>query len=387
GQQALRGAQKWMRSTGAKVNTLYARARKLSDGVAVPLTNARRALDQHIAELETTPGGATGVTELRALREELSEDYTIDAIKRMRTTLRDRFVGDGIRKTDIERRVGQIVDAAEQDVVDGLVAAGRPEAATAWANAAAEARKRLQVIDNVLAPIIGKRSDAPKSGEQIMAAIGRMSKGDNAKLAQFIKALPAEEAGTLRATVIGRLGTTNADASDFTLTKFLTQWEKMTPGAKRTLFGGELTEALDKLGTVASGAKEAQRFANFSNTGSVVGMVGTGVGLTGFTAAPVAVTAALAGQYALGRLLASPAFARWLARMPKNPQAAKKHNEALSRIASSETAIAADALGLQRQLNQFFEGGSGRLAVEPLPLAAQEPEPSGASRSEGQASQ
>src|SRR5690606_34435241 len=132
-------------------------------------------------------------------------------------------------------------------------AAGKTEAAQAWTAASAEARKRLQVIDNVLAPIIGKRGDAPRSGEQIMKAIDGLSRTNNARLAQFIKALPAEESAAVRATVIGRLGTKNAEGTDFTLGQFLSQWEKMTPGAKRTMFGGELTEALDKLATVAGG--------------------------------------------------------------------------------------------------------------------------------------
>lgn len=365
GQQALSGAQKWLKTSGTRVNSLYTRARNASEGVAVPLTNARRVLDEQIAELEATPGGAPGVADLKALRDEISGGYTVDAIKRMRTTLRDRFMGDGIRRSDIERRVGTIIDAAEQDVADGLIAAGRPEAAQAWTKAAAAARDRIQTIDNVLAPVIGRRGDAPRSGEQIMDAIGRMAKGDNAKLARFVAALPRDEAASVRANVIGRLGTTNADASDFSLARFLAQWEKMTPGAKRTLFGGELTEALDKLGTVAGGAKEAQRFANFSNTGSTMGMLATGgLGVSAFSN-PVLAIGGLAAQYGLGRLLASPGFARWLSRVRKNPQAAQRHVEGLSRIAAAESAIAADALGLQRQLAAAFDQGALPLAAQP----------------------
>jgi len=368
GQAALSGADKWMRSSRAKVNTLYTRARQASEGVAVPLTNARKVLDQHIAELQATPGGSKGLENLAALREEIGADYSINAIKGMRTALRDRFMGDGIRKTDIERRVGQVIDAAEQDAVDGLVAAGRPDAADAWKKAAAAARERIQTIDNVLAPVIGKRTDAPKSGEQIMRALDTMSRSNNALLARFIKALPADEAGTVRATVISRLGTKNADGDDFTLGQFLGQWEKMTPGAKRTLFGGELTEAMEKLATVAGGAKEAQKFANFGNTGS---STWTMANMGGAVAGLVPGVLMVAGQYGLGRLLASPAFTRWLARMPKQPSAASRHLEGLSKIAAAETGIATQVTGLQRALSEAFSGGSARVSVQPLPLAAE----------------
>jgi hypothetical protein len=365
GQRALAGAQEWMKSTRNRVNALYTKARKLAEGVKVPLNNARRALDEHIAELEATPGGSEGVAALRELRDEISEEYTIDGIKRMRTTLRDRYLGDGLRMSDLERRVGQVIDAAEQDVADGLLAAGKPEAARAWTVAAAAARDRLKTIDNVLAPIIGRRADAPKSGEQIMQAITRMSKSDNAKLAQFLKAMPEDEAATVRATVISRLGTSNAEAADFSLARFLTQWEKMTPGAKRTLFGGELTEALDNLATVAGGAKEAQRFANFSNTGSAIGLTATGVGGTaGFATAPVLTVAALASQYGLGRLLASPGFARWLARMPANPTAQRQHIAGLSKLADSNQVIAGQARALQLQLMDQFAAGPRALAAQ-----------------------
>src|SRR5690606_1007365 len=330
GQKALAGAQKWMKSTRTKVDALYTKARNLSEGVKGPLTNARRVLDEHIAELEQTPGGAEGLERLRALREEIGEDYTVDGIKRMRSTLRDRFMGDGLRRSDLERRVSQIVDAAEQDVADGLNAAGRQEAAAAWTKAAAEHRRRAQVIDNVLAPVIGKRSDAPRSGEQIMRAIGNLSKSDNAKLAKFINALPSEEAGTVRATIISRLGTRDAEGGNFSLNTFLTQWDGMSDAAKRTLFGGELTEALNKVATVSRGSTQAQRFANFSNTGSSNwAMANMGGAAAGILPGVVMV----AGQYGLGRLLASPAFARWLARVPKSPQAMPKHIEGLSRIA------------------------------------------------------
>ncbi|RPF70442.1 hypothetical protein [Aurantiacibacter spongiae] len=378
GQQALQGAQKWMASSRARVGTLYNRARNAAEGVRIPLTNARRVLDEHIAELSDTPGGSNGLDELKALSEEIGQDYTVEGIKRMRTQLRDRFASTGLRGSDIERRALQVVDAAEEDIAEGLTAAGRPEAAEAYRQAAAAYRERVQIIDNTMAPIIGRRGDDPRSGEQIMQAIGRMTRSDNAKLAKFLDALPEEDAGTVRATIISQLGRAtdgaqNAAGDAFSLSRFLTEWNRMTPGAKRTLFGGEERAALDNLATVAEGTKEAQRFANFSNTGSVLGLLTTGGGVT----ADLASGGAFAGgQYLTARLLASPKFARWLARMPKNPDAIERHLEGLGRIAAAETAIAGDALGLQQALAAQFGG--------PMRLAAEEPADSRTTTAPGQ---
>lgn len=370
GEAALTGARAYMKRSKAKVDSLYTRARKLGGEDKVPLTQAQKVLDDHIAELEKTPGGAKGLDDLKSLGEEIKGDWTVDGIKRMRTQLRDKFLDQGLRGSDLERRVGQVIDAAELDVADGLIAAGKPEAAKAYAEAANAHRERVQTIDNVIAPIIGKRGDAPKSGEQIMAAINGATKQNNARLGEFIGALPPEDAATVRATIISQLGkgtngTQNAAGDAFSLPQFLTHWNAMTPGAKRTLFGGEVRAALDDLAVVADGAKQSQRFANHSNTGSPLGIGATGAGAMSIFAHPVLTIGGLLTQYGGGRLLASPAFARWIARVPKSGAtgAVKSHIASLSKIASADTAIAADALGLQRQLMAAFDAG-------PMPLAA-----------------
>ena len=372
GEAALTGARAFMKRSKAKVDSLYTRARKLGGEVKVPLTQAQKVLADHIVELEKTPGGAKGLEDLKALQDEVTGDWTVDGIKRMRSQLRDKFLDQGLRGSDLERRVGQVIDAAELDVADGLIAAGKPEAAKAYAEAAKAHRERVQTIDNVVAPIIGKRGDAPKSGEQIMAAINGATKQNNARLGEFIGALPAEDAATVRATIISQLGkgssgTQNAAGDAFSLPQFLTHWNAMTPGAKRTLFSGELRSALDDLAVVADGAKQSQRFANHSNTGSPLGIGATGAGALSIFTHPVLTIGGLMAQYGGGRLLASPTFARWIARVPKSgaPGAVKSHIASLSKIASADTAIAADALGLQRQLMAAFDTGPQRLAANP----------------------
>ena len=55
----------------------------------------------------------------------------------------------------------------------------------------------------------------------------------------------------------------------------------------------------------------------------------------------------VATQYGLGRLLASPSFARWLARSSRTTMSKSAYADQLTRIARSEPAIADDVLGLR----------------------------------------
>lgn len=369
GEAALSGAEKFIKQSKAKVNALYTRAREQGGGQPVDLANARQTLDDQIAELSQVPGGAPGLDKLKALRAELDKPFPVEGVRGMRTNLRDQFASDGLRGSDIERRVGLVSDAAEQDIIASLEAAGKTDAAQAYKAAAAAHKERIGVIDNILAPIIGAKGSAPKSGEEIMNAIGAATQRNNARLGRFIEALPKDDAATVRASLISGLGksskgTQNAAGDAFSLPQFLTHWNGMTPAAKRTLFGGELRAALDDLARVAQGTKEAQRFANFSNTGGAVGLAATGGISSQIFAHPALTIASLAGQYGLGKMLASPRFARWLARVPTKAEPAALHINKLRAIAAAEPAIANDIAGLQQQLQQAFSATPYKAAAQ-----------------------
>jgi len=362
GQAALSGAQKFIKSSKARVDALYAKARSQGGRVPIDLAEARNVLDANIAELSQVPGGGAGLERLKALRAQMDQPYPVEGVRQMRTQLRDQFMGEGLRGSDIERRVGQVLDAADMDITSGLQAAGKGGAARAYAEAAMAHKERVSVIDNILAPIIGGKKDAPKSGEQILQAIQAATANNNARLGAFLKALPDEDAATVRATLISRLGRApkgnqDTEGAAFSLPQFLTHWNDMTPEAKNTMFGGELRSALNDLAKVSEGTKAAQHYANHSNTGGIVGAVATGGPVASLYAAPISSTLALAAQYGGGLLLASPKFARWLAKMPSDPATAGQHVKALSRIAANDNALA----GPVRELAQHLEQSLGIL--------------------------
>lgn len=363
GEQAIQGADKTLARLKTRVDANYAKAKRLSGDTRVPLTNASASLDQHIAELADTPGGAKGLKRLQDLRAEINGEWTPEGIRRMRTQLRDEFATDGLRGSDLERRAMDVVDSAELDIEQGLVSAGKLDAAQAWKEASASAAERFSLIDDVIEPILGKRGD--RSGEGAFKAVESLSKGDAVALGKFMKALPEEEAGAVRATIITRLGKStkgqqDADGEAFSLARFLTNYndEGLSPEAKSALFSGELRAALDDVARVAQGTKEAQGYANRSNTagGNFLNVMLNGGPFGAALFDPVTAGAALGGSVAMqaitGRVLASPSFARWLARAGKvtTPGSAQSHARGLSKIAQAEPAIATQVLGLQDAL-------------------------------------
>lgn len=367
GETARAGARSFITRTSSRGGNLYRTAERMAGNDRVTPTNALAALDRNIAELSEAPGGAAGLDALRTLRTDIAERGTVSVagVRAMRTTLRDGFIKDGLRGSDLERRVNQVIDAASQDLVDSLTQGGKPEAARAFAVADRYWRNRLRTIDETLEPIIGK--DGAKSGEQIVASLQQAARGNAARLGAFVRALPAEESSVVRATMIGQLGRASAGAQDaaggaFSLPQFLTHWNQMTPGAKRALFDPASRAALDDLAVIAQGSKEASRFANTSNTaGGVVGQTLV-TGAVGALFDMGTMAAALASQYGAGRLLASPRFARWLARAPRtrNPQ---QHLDQLSEIAAKEAAIAPEILGFQQRLTDALVKEPARLSA------------------------
>lgn len=207
-------------------------------------------------------------------------------------------------------------------------------------------RDREQVFRSILGP----RMNA--SGESAYRAISRMAQregGDISALRRLFAAIPSEEANTIRATYLSRLGMAtpgNGGDAAFSPRTFVTNWSKMSPAAQRTLMGRENAQAIQDLVTVASRANYGQRFTNHSR--SAMGLTGTGaVAAVGSGAMSLGTTAlAAAGTYLSGALLSSPILTRALARGVRSgtPEGIARQ---LTRVAGANPGISQDAIGLR----------------------------------------
>lgn len=378
GELVRRGAQVYSQRTSQIGGNLYDRADRMAGGVKLPLPKATQALDDEIASLQQSPtaGSSSLLRDLQNLRNQISQgQFSIPGIRAMRTDLRQEIVARGLRFSPSDAIYSRVLRAAEDDLIGGLRQAGKDNAANALQTASNFWRRRVETIDEVLDPILGK--NAPRSGEQILAAVERLAKpdsGSSVNLGRLMRAMPAGEASAVRATVINRLGRPTAGAAEvdregFSFATFLTNWNNMSPRARGALFPRESREALDQLATVAQRVKAAGASANTSNTAGAIAVQ------TALTTSPAwfldpfmaaGATTSLAGaQYAFGKLLASPRFARLLAGAPRqdNPQARRAFANRLGNLAQSEPTIAREIAAYQRAL-VANDNVAGSLAAE-----------------------
>jgi hypothetical protein len=364
------GALKFRSGSRASIGRIYDRAAKEAGGARVTPKVALEALDANIAELSEVPGGADGLTTLQELRDDLVNrgTVTVNGIRGMRTQYRQKFIKENLLKSDLERRVMGVIDAASDDLASSLEAQGKAAAAKTYREADRQYAERIKTLDDVIMPIIGKKGE--KSGEQIATAINAAAKGNNARLSKLFETLPEEEAGVARATMIDNLGKAgpgaqNAAGDEFSFNAFLTNWNKLGASAKNAIFRGENREAIDKLALIAERSKAAAKYQNYSNTGLAV--MGAATGSTAI-ASMFTLGKVLAGQYAAGRLLASPKVAKALLGIAqaKNPEAVAARINNLSGLAAREPVLSAEITQLQQKLMQAMnDNGVSRAVASP----------------------
>lgn len=231
------------------------------------------------------------------------------------------------------------------------------------------------------AAINSRNPFAGKSGEQVFSALEAMAgnKGDATRFGATMNRLSPEEATAVRSTFIDRLGRAtpgqqNADGDAFSIGRWLTNWNKLTPRAQTALFGtGELRAAMKDLATIAEKVKGSERLAGHSNTGAVHGFDKTTGGLYGAVAAlftgHVPLAAALAAPAAYQRIsaemLTSPRLLRWLTRVPAKASydGQRAYLSKLTTIAAREPAIASNVVHLQDYLRGALNSVPGRAAA------------------------
>lgn len=195
-----------------------------------------------------------------------------------------------------------------------------------------------------------QRLEDAGSGEQAFNYAMGLAKDGGSRLAALRRSMPPEDWDVVAGTALSRLGRATPgnqgatalgqEAGDFSVSTFLTNWNKLSTEAKTALFAGTryrgLAPELDQLVRVATRLKDADKMANPSGTARNL-FIGLGVLEAGRdlfhgepkSAAGKVAFAVVAPRYA-ARLITSPAFVNWLAQ--------------------SATAVAANPHGMATQL-------------------------------------
>lgn len=208
-----------------------------------------------------------------------------------------------------------------------------------------------------------------KDAEQAFKFAMNRSKDGGVKLARLRKNFTPQEWDVVAATTIkdmGRAtpGAQNAAGDQFSTSTFLTNWNKLSPEAKGTLFSGKryraLRPELDRLVRISASAKDVNAMKNFSGTAQqhvymqlLMGGGGTAGGYAagGPEGAVIGAGAAFLLPHQAAKLITNPKFVKWLAQgvtvNPVNYNGLAGHLGRLAAVSKVEPEI-------KEEINQFI---------------------------------
>lgn len=315
--------------------------RFMPPATAVPLTNTQASL----AKLTGLTPGAESTTamlnnpKLTQIKNALGEDLLAaqattgqqaipyEAVKDLRTRVGAMLQGSELIADVPKAELKQLYGALSRDLEAAATAAG-PDAKRA-VDRANNYWKALQSRVDVLDSAINKNGGP----EKVFNSLWTGAKDGDTTLRAVMQSLPREGQRDLTAAFVRRLGRANpgaqtAEGDAFSSQTFLTNWNRLSPEAKRTLFdrhGPMFSANMDRIAKVASNLREgSSTFANPSGTAAAGAQI---AGITSFVtslatgnpglAAGIAATAG--GSNLWARAMTNPRFVAWLAEQTKAP--------------------------------------------------------------------
>lgn len=249
------------------------------------------------------------------------------ALKELRTAIGAKLTNPSLVDDVSTGQWKQLYGALTRDMGAAARAAG-PEAEQAMVRASNHYRAGMQRIEDVLKPIVAKGDP-----EDIFTAALSGTKEGATTLQGVMKSLPIESRKVVAASALRRLGTATPGKQSelgevFSTESFLTNWNKLHPDAKASLFSSMpdgMRSDLNKIAKVAANVREGSKvFANPSGTAQALSnrdTVGAAI-IALFTGHPVAATAIAAtipSANVSARLLTNPTVVRWLANSTRVP--------------------------------------------------------------------
>lgn len=375
GERVEEGARKFISSSRDQGGRLYDEAATLAGDVRVTPQTAAGEIMASLADLGKLPNtNKAKIAQLQDVLIDLTDEsgavksLDVQTIRDLRTAMREALPVE-LRGSDLDRRLGMVLDAASDDMFAALEAKS-PAAAKAFRDADQYWKARVETIDDALAKVIGKKGD--QSAEQIAAKLNSMAsvRGNADALEGVLSAIPPDARGDVAATLLTQLGRKTPEA-DFSINTFLTQYEKLSPRARTVLFGKEGQAALADLAKASKAMQGSLRQLNATNSGKVTNYLLTlfGGGAAYGAAGPAGVVGLGALGLGAGKLLSSPVVARWLARAPKlrTPTETVNHIQQLGPIAANVPAVRNEVLALQQRLLEALSEPPQRLAAEEEP--------------------
>lgn len=330
-----RGVDTFAGNTNATKRALYWQADQyIPEQTPVQLQNTWR----EVVDLTTPTAGATATTSaliqptILRLRENLAADLAAgggnipySALKRIRSDIGEAISNSSpLNPTSDIRELRRLYAALSRDMEAAAQAQG-PEAV----RSARRANNYTRAVADRLEQV---RRVVDKNGgpERVFNAVMSGTRDGGTTLRAVMQSLPKEGQQALTAAVIRRMGLATPGAQDaagdaFSAATFLTNWNRVSPEAKRALFdrhGPAFSRDMDRIARVADNIKQGSRvFANPSGTANRAAAMTYGAALVGsmFTGGTAGIVASGVGANLLARWLTNPNVVRRLAQTTQAP--------------------------------------------------------------------
>lgn len=252
------------------------------------------------------------------------------AVKEIRTAVGERLGNMTLVVDATKGQLKRLYGALSHDLKTAAKNAG-PDAEKAAARADRYWRAGIDRIENI-ERVVNKAGGSEKVYKALMSGTA-----DGATtLRTVMRSLEPDERNWVTATVVRRMGRAtpgrqDADGEAFSLGTYLTNWNRLSPEAKSTLFAGQppdVVEATNHIAKVAQNVGEgAAVFANPSGTQPAVtaqtAVTGGAVALaTGHIGTLAGIVAGVVGSNLMARGMTNRNFVNWLAKSTSVPPGA-----------------------------------------------------------------
>ena len=342
--QGIEGPGGFMDRFRGQSNQLYAQLdNAIPRGTQVQATNASRYLAQQSSPIAGASATSALLSnpKLAGIRQALEADLTAgngtipyEALARVRSRVGE-MIGDAGLVPDIPTRQLRSLYGALSDDMRAAAQVAGPNAMQAFNRANNHFKfgmSRLEKVEHVI--------DKAGGPEKVYAAaFGGINNGATT-LRAVMQSLDKPAQRELTASFIRRMGRAtsgqqNAAGDAFSMETFLTNWDKVSPEAKRAMFdrhGPVFSQSMDKIARMAERVREGSRvFRNPSGTarqGALMqaggtALFGAGQLATGNVAGALITMATSAGSALaanrMARLLTNPKAVMWLAAATEKP--------------------------------------------------------------------
>lgn len=248
-----------------------------------------------------------------------------EALKKLRTLVGNEMSNNSL-VSDVPRSKWTALYGALSKDLQGAAQDAGPQAQQAWSRANAYYRAGSNRIDTI-ANVVDK-SGGP---EAIFNAATSGTRDGATTLRSVMQSLQPDEQKVLASVMVRRLGRAtpgaqNATGDAFSMSSYLTNWNRLSPDAKKALFGRfgpKFSQDMDHLATMADNVRSGSKvFANPSGTATTAANIAAWTSMIGSLASGQVHTAAtigagVGGANLIARVMTNPRFVGWLARQTR----------------------------------------------------------------------